>query len=79
MSEWLNEHLDFEGGEDFNKLADHHMTLCETVPDICISSRKAIALYLTWAAERIAEIGDKSTRTQNRLRLMRNMAKKIKP
>lgn len=74
LSDWLNDNLDFDGGDDFNKLSDRPLDA-----GVCATSRREIADYLTWAAGVIEGAGDASTRTRNRLRLMRNMAKKIRP
>lgn len=76
LSEWLNDNLDFSGGEDFGKLeaADRNAPN----DDYCKTDRITMSRHLTWMADyirRTAPISD--TTAQDKARLMGNLARKI--
>lgn len=91
LSDWLNEHLDFEKGEDFNKLSptppspkgdgDSHS---EDAYDVdwerlcCKTDRETMAGILEWFAAYIEEQRDGRTITDNKVRMARNLASKLR-
>lgn len=81
LSAWLNDNLDWSNGEDFNKVesslncANEEQTGYEAL--LCKSDRKMLADYLLWMADYIEEHRDSKTKTDNRVRITRNIARKL--
>lgn len=70
LSDWLNDNLQFDKGEDFNKLADD--SLCKT-------DKATVSRWLDLMAELIPQLPNGSTlQMQDNARRMRLMSKKLK-
>lgn len=76
LSEWLNDNLDFDAGEDFDKVSETPLE-CDVDITICKSSRKQIAQFLVWAAQYVTEHPDGKAQSVDKARRMCLMATKI--
>lgn len=83
LSDWLNENLDFEGGEDFDKLAEEPRAAQKTAEgdgeenEICKTDRKGICSHLDWVCRYLQSQKDLSTTGQNKIRLMKKLIVKL--
>ena len=86
LSDKLNELLDFDGGEDFEKLAEEPRTAAAEAPkaaeedDICKTDRKAICGHIDWMCrylQKEVEEGRLSTVGENKLRLLKRLLEKL--
>lgn len=81
LSEWLNDNLNWNNGEDFNKI--EFPPTCDSDERgsfealLCKTDRKMLAGYLLWMADYIEEHRDGRTKTDNRIRITRNIARKL--
>ena len=83
LSDWLNDNLDFDGGEDFDKLADKpREDRKEPQPeddcDLCKTDRATMVKWLEFMADLIPQLPNgSSTQMQNNARRMKLLAKKL--
>lgn len=77
LSDWLNDNLDFESGEDFDKLSDTKRLTGED-DELCKTDRKTVAKWLDFMADLVPQLpnGD-SLQMQNNARRMRLLSKKL--
>lgn len=86
MSEWLNGHLMPSEGEDYDKIPtpvpSRREESSDADPDwealVCKTDRNIIAGLLEWFARFIEDHRDGKTITDNKVRIARNMAKKLR-
>lgn len=70
LSDWLNDNLQFDKGEDFNKLADDNL---------CKADKATVSRWLDLMAELIPQLPNGSTlQMQDNARRMKLMSKKLK-
>lgn len=70
LSDWLNDNLQFDKGEDFNKLAGD---------DLCKTDKATVSRWLDLMAELIPQLPNGSTlQMQDNARRMKLMSKKLK-
>lgn len=70
LSDWLNDNLQFDKGEDFNKLADDNL---------CKTDKATVIQWLDLMAELIPQLPNGSTLLmQNNARRMKIMSNKLK-
>lgn len=70
LSDWLNDNLQFDKGEDFNKLADDNL---------CKTDKATVIQWLDLMAELIPQLPNGSTLLmQNNARRMKLMSNKLK-
>ena len=84
LSDWLNDNLDFDHGEDFNKIADKPRT-DEANPeetnecDLCKTDRTTMVRWLELMSDLIPQLPNgSSTRMQNIERRMKLLAEKLR-
>ena len=87
LSDWLNDNLDFGGGEDFDKLADKpRAQVAEDMPqtrgedrDVCTTDRAPLVKWLELMADLIPQLPNGSSLPmQNNARRMRLLAQKLR-
>lgn len=83
LSDWLNDNLQFDKGEDFNKLAETPRPQEEapTTPDddLCKTDKATVSQWLDLMAELIPQLPNGSTlQMQNNARRMKIMSNKLK-
>lgn len=70
LSDWLNDNLQFDKGEDFNKLSDDNL---------CKTDKATVIQWLDLMAELIPQLPNGSTlQMQNNARRMKLMSNKLK-
>lgn len=86
LSDYLNELLDFDGGEDFAKLADAPRTAPDVAPDdedgsgLCKTDRKALCRHIEWMCRYLQnekEAGRLTTVGENKIRLLKRLLEKL--
>lgn len=87
LSDSLNDLLDFDGGEDFEKLAEEPRAAAAEASavgdgenEICKTDRKGICSHLDWMCrylQREKEEGRLSTVGENKIRLMKRLMEKL--
>ena len=91
LSDWLNDNLDFGGGEDFDKLAEEPRAVqpveqpkADGIPGgedgdgLCKTDRRAMIKWLRLMASLIPQLPEGgSLKMQNTARLMRLLARKL--
>lgn len=79
LSDYLNELLDMDGGEDFEKLAEEpraeHVEAEES--DICKTDRKAICSHLDWMCRYLQNEKGLTTVGENKIRLLKKLIAKL--
>lgn len=86
LSEWLNGHLMPSEGEDYDKIPtpvpSRRDESSDADPDweaiVCKTKRETLANYLEWMADYIEAHRDGKTKTDNRVRITRNIAKDLR-
>lgn len=99
MSAWLNDNLDWNDGEDFDKIEDRgeRREEREQLPKeesgegreerghdpeweklVAKVDRETLCNYLEWMADYIEERKDGKTTTDNRVRITRNIVRKLR-
>lgn len=89
LSDWLNDNLDFDHGEDFDKLADKPRPAEPHVPDgtgdtadgcdLCKTDRATLVKWLELMADLVPQLPNGSSLPmQNNARRMRLLARKLK-
>lgn len=81
LSDYLNELLDFDGGEDFAKLAEApRAPEPHDDDDMCRTDRKGMCRHIAWMCrylEKEKEEGRLSTVGENKIRLLKKLMAKL--
>ena len=75
LSDHLNDLLDFGGGEDFGKMAEEPP---QEGDELCKTDKTNVARWLDFVSDAIAEMQTPPLALQEKARLMRNLAAKLR-